>query len=137
MKRFILLLFTIPYIALGAWYNFKEGLSIAKAQNKPLMIYFYQNNCEDCKHMEMFTLSNQNVSNFMDKHFIVSSVDLNSNCGKKLGRRFGVFGTPTSIFLNPKTNAVIFKTFGDMNPNQFLKALNYVCLNARKGGIQC
>ncbi|GAB6077834.1 thioredoxin family protein [Hydrogenobaculum acidophilum] len=137
MKEFILLLFTIPYITFGAWYNFKDGLAIAKAQNKPLMVYFYQDNCEDCKHMEMFTLSNQNVSNFMDTHFVVSSIDLDSRCGKKLGRKFGIFGTPTSVFLNPKTNSIIFKAFGDMNPNQFLKTLNYVCLNAKKGGLSC
>jgi Thiol:disulfide interchange protein len=137
MRKVILLLGIIPYIALGAWYNFKEGFNIAKAQNKPLMVYFYQDKCEDCKHMEMFTLSNQNVSKFMDNHFIVSSVDLNSNLGKALGRKLGVFGTPTSIFINPKSNTIIFKTFGDMNPKAFLKTLNYVCLNAKKGGLSC
>ena len=137
MKKFVLLIFIVPYIALGSWYSFKVGLSVAKTQNKPLMLYFYQDDCEYCKHMEMFTFSNGDVSNFMDKHFIVSSINLNSTEGRKLAERFGILGTPTSIFLNPKTNSVIFKAFGDFNANQFLKMLNYVCSTAKKGGISC
>jgi hypothetical protein len=35
MRKVILLLAIIPYIALGAWYNFKEGFNIAKAQKTP------------------------------------------------------------------------------------------------------
>jgi len=40
MRKVILLLGIIPYIALGAWYNFKEGFNIAKAQTNPLWFIF-------------------------------------------------------------------------------------------------
>ncbi len=137
MKKIVFGLLVLPYFALALWYNYNSAFNMAKAQNKPLMIYFYQEHCEDCKHMEMFTLSEKAVSDFMDRHFVVASVNLDSSNGKNIGRIYNVFGTPTSVFVNPKTGKILYKTFGDVNANIFLKALNNVCDKSLKGGIRC
>lgn len=133
MKYFILLL-TVFGFSYARWYNLNEAINIAKVKKKPVLLYIYQENCDACKQMEMFTLSNKNVESIMDK-FIVSSIDLDKN--PYIKQKYGVFGTPTTIIINPYNQSPIFKIFGNEPANVFTKNLQYACKLSIKGGFRC
>ncbi len=134
--RYIFWLLGLTSLAFGEWFGFSTGINIAKSRHKPLLVYIYQRNCDACKQMEMFTLSNKNVENIMNR-FIVSSVDLDGKDGYIFKRQYGVFGTPTTLIINPYTKKPIFRIFGDQSANVFTKNLEYACKLSIKGGLQC
>ncbi len=85
--------------------NFDQAVAIAKAENKPVMVYFMATWCPECKKLEATTLIDQVV---IDKthSFIPVWIDVdqypdianqhNGNAGK-----YGGVGIPNILFLDP------------------------------------
>jgi len=71
----------------------------AKAQDKPLFVYFRSETCGWCKKFEAETFTNQSVIEKLNENFILVSIDVYEQ--KNETRGLGVFGTPTSVFLYP------------------------------------
>lgn len=134
--RYVFWLLALTSLSFGEWFDFNTGLNIARKNHKPLLVYVYQNNCDACKQMEMFTLSNKNVENIMNK-FVVSSVNLDGKYSAIFRDKYGVFGTPTTLIINPYTQKPIFRLFGDLPADVFTKNLEYACKLSIKGGLTC
>ncbi|RLG27628.1 hypothetical protein DRO03_11705, partial [Methanosarcinales archaeon] len=49
------------------WYSYDEGMEIAQAQNKPVMIDVYTGWCKWCKELDRVIYSDPDVVNLADK----------------------------------------------------------------------
>jgi thioredoxin-related protein len=77
--------------------NLTAALEIAKAQSKPVFVYVRSEYCGWCRKFEEETFTNQSVIKTLNENFIRVSLDVNKQ--KNETRNFGVYGTPTMIFL--------------------------------------
>ncbi len=85
--------------------NLTAALEAAKAQDKPLFVYFRSETCGWCKKFEAETFTNQSVIETLNENFILVSIDVYKQ--KNETRGFGVFGTPTSVFLYPNSTEIL------------------------------
>ena len=122
MKKLILILVLIVFSTdtySQKSYSLEEGLKLAKAQNKKILIYINKGSEKWCNRMEKEVYSNSAVKNYVESNFIYVKVDLDSDGSfnyndkvynsKSLQKHFGVTGYPTHIFLNPKGELILFK----------------------------
>jgi thioredoxin-related protein len=109
------------------WYpDFHEGLSVARKNNKIVMLYFYEEACTYCKYMEEVVFIDPKVSDFMSKNFVVVPIDV-EDPPENLDRRFRAFGTPHFMFLDPFKNRVILEVLGMQETDEFLNFLKTAC----------
>ena len=133
----IILLLNLQAFSGDYWFSdINKGLNAAKTLKKPVILFFYGDNCNYCKELEEFVLPDKKVSNFMEKHFIVISIDFDKEEGKKIGLRYNVFGTPTLVFVNPLNGNSYYRIFGYVPKDVFLNDLKKAC-NFNLGGIRC
>ena len=138
MKKVIFTLLILPYLTFGiVWYHFWQGIHVAKTKNKALMVYFYQNNCKDCRKMTKTTLASPIVLRYLSKHFIVSDVNVSTLSGSRIGAQFLAINIPTVEFINPHNNDIIFREIDWEDPAKFLKTLQHACKEAKKQGLNC
>ncbi len=79
----------------------EAALTLAKAQNKPVILDFYADWCVSCKEMEAFTFTDTQVAERMNKAVLLQAdVTANDKEDKALLRRYGIFGPPAIIFYN-------------------------------------
>ncbi|NUQ80185.1 MAG: thioredoxin family protein [Bacteroidetes bacterium] len=95
------------------WYSFNEGLAIAKAERKHVLVDFYTDWCGWCKKMDKETYTNQSVTGTLNKHFVIIKVNAEDESAMatykqytvsypELTAGFGVTGFPSTVFLNPE-----------------------------------
>ena len=78
---------------------YSEALGIAKNEKKPVMINFYIDFCPSCNQLDLDTLYNEELSDFLSDNFIC----LRSNSGESnLYRDYDIKGYPTTVFTSPK-----------------------------------
>ena len=92
------------------WMSFDEGIATAKKSNKKVLIDVYTDWCGWCKKMDKDTYTEEKVSDYLSKNYVV--IKLNAESSKKLSFQeksyteqelagaFGVTGYPTTIFLS-------------------------------------
>jgi thioredoxin-related protein len=138
------LLFSLPsllaalFIAAGsAWadppagYPFLDhdsGMRQAKAENKPILLYFGRYGCAWCDHVNRKTFSDAGLKQLYSDNYVLIYVDAEG--GKRirlpsgerltegeLGARLGAYATPLFVFMTPEGKVVAkvpgFKTVDD------------------------
>ncbi|RUM31927.1 MAG: thioredoxin [Aquifex sp.] len=106
------------------WFTkFDEGIKRAKEENKLALIYFYSDHCPYCHQVEEFVFGDEDVEKFLNKNFVVISVNIN----EELSEKFDVFGTPTFVIYDPIKGKVLAKFFGSLDAETFLSMLTKVC----------
>ena len=111
------------YTYLGGlqWYNtYDEGLKVAVAENKPMLVYFWAIWCTWCEKMNTEVYPDKEVSAILKEDFILVAVDLDAN--KEDVRRFNVQYPPNEIFVSPK-GEVITRIPGYVRKEDFLPIL--------------
>jgi len=119
MKQMMVALLTLVFVspfALGGekerlqWMSFDEGLATAKKSNRKILIDVYTDWCGWCKKMDKDTYTEERVSEYLSKNYVV--IKLNAESSNKLSFQgkpyteqelsgaFGVTGYPTTIFLS-------------------------------------
>jgi thiol:disulfide interchange protein len=100
-----------------------EGKTIAKKENKPVMIDTYADWCIACKELEEYTFSHPEVAKVLEDYVLVK-VDFTKNTAEneKLRSELKVIGMPTVIFLDPAGNETR-RFFGFYNKDKFLAFL--------------
>jgi thioredoxin-related protein len=134
MKPILALLLLVPFLAFAdppegyPFVTYDQGLKTAKAENKPIFLYFGRYGCAWCAHTNKVTFSNPELKKLYIDHYVLVYVDAESYkrltlpSGERiteaeLGARFKAFATPLFVYLTPQGEEILkapgFKTVQD------------------------
>lgn len=105
--------------------NFEEGISLAKAQNKPVMIDFYADWCYYCKQMDKNVFPDQAVID-KSRDFVMIKYDATKTTPEvrqKL-KEYEITGFPTTIFID--TKGEVNSLVGYVPPKEFVEYMNKI-----------
>lgn len=114
MKRLWLLLFPLLLWGQTPWMNYEEALSKARAENKRVMVMAESPDCPYCHTMTESVLIDPAVSQRIEAHFIPVRMQRNDPA---LPARVSM--TPTFLFVDPHTRAVVKKIPGAWSVKDF------------------
>jgi thioredoxin-like negative regulator of GroEL len=102
--------------------TFKEALSRAEAEKKPVMIDFTTDWCRWCDTLDVRTYSDAKVTEFVHNSVIPFKIDAEKGEGIEIAKKYVVRAYPT-ILLITSDGEEIDRMLGFMPPEPFLKAL--------------
>ncbi len=105
------------------WQPYKEGLKLAKIQNKPVFLYFHADWCKYCKKLKTTTFTDKAVLNYLSDNFISITIDTEKE--RDLANEWGIKGLPNLWFLKAD-NSKISNLPGYVGPEQFINVLKYI-----------
>ena len=101
--------------------DWEANLKKASAENKLVYIDFYTTWCGPCKYMAKKYFPNEKAGTFYNKNFFCLKVDAEKE-GVALAKQYKVSGYPTNLFINPKTQEIVYKKMGA--PSDLTKFIN-------------
>ncbi len=130
----------------NSFLDLKEDAEEAQASGKSLAIFWEQKGCPYCKEMHRVNLANKEISDYIQKHFVVLQLNLYGARAvtdfdgeemeeRKLAQRWRVNFTPIiSFFPNDPTkvdgkdgrDAEVWRLTGYWKPFHFLSSFHYV-----------
>ncbi len=101
--------------------DLEREISVAQAQAKPVMLYFYADWCVSCKEMEKFTFPHPAVHQALAGVILLQAdVTAQDEMDLALQKGLGVFGPPTFIFYGPDgLERARYRLVGPMGPGSF------------------
>jgi len=120
------------FLVFFAWVGFalanpvERTIQRAVSEKKLIAFYFKSQFCPYCSQVEDFVFSDEEVSKKL-RNFLFVELDIRSEEGSKLARRFGVPGTPTLVIYDPKRDRVVSLIFGSRLKGDYLNVINKVC----------
>lgn len=78
--------------------NYDEALTLARRENKPILVFFMADNCRFSRQMMLNAFVDPDVER-MSKSFVCLEVDVNDPASDRLCDVFGVAATPTVQFV--------------------------------------
>lgn len=82
--------------------TYEEAIALAKKEDKLLFMDAYTNWCGWCKELDKRTFSNKKLADYMNSHFVILKMDMESKAGVPLAKKFKVNAYPTLLFINDK-----------------------------------
>lgn len=117
------------------WKKFNEGITLAKKENKRILVNVYADWCKWCKKMDTEVFTNDSVGWYLKKNFILVKLNGESEEQVKykgesltavsLARGFGVTGFPSVIFLESNGDAIT-KVPGFVNAEDFMPIIKFI-----------
>lgn len=107
------------------WKEYADGMELAKNMNKHVFLYFHADWCTYCKKMEGTTFNDENVSAYLNEHFV--SIQIDTDKDKEISNQWKVRGLPTIWFLKPD-GAKLDNLPGYVDEEYLTKVLNYIHL---------
>jgi thioredoxin-related protein len=119
------------------WYGFNDGMKLALAQKKPMVIDFFADWCVWCKKMDKEVFSDPGVAQRLKDDFICIRIftdkDLNETLRYKkhvlskpeFSSMVGIQGLPTVLFMDRNAD-LITKIPGYIKKDVFLPLLGYI-----------
>jgi len=105
------------------WYNYKQGMSLAKQQNKRVYLHFYTDWCDYCKEMKQTTFQNPSVIKMLNKDFV--AIRVNTNKEAKVAGKYHIRPVPDNWFLSADGKK-LRNFLGYYEAEQFVTVLRYV-----------
>ena len=116
--------------------EFEEDIAEAAAENKRVMLYFYQDGCPYCNALIEHNLAQKDIAELLQNRFDVIAInmwgdrEIVSVAGdvyteKSFAQALKVQFTPTLLFFN-EAGKIALRLNGYLPPQNFLLALNYV-----------
>ncbi|GAB3801848.1 hypothetical protein GCM10028819_29920 [Spirosoma humi] len=87
----------------GSW---KEALTEAKRQNKPIFLDVFTNWCPPCKRMAKEAFPNARVGTKFNVHFINYQLDAEKGEGIAIAKQYAVASYPTALYIAPNGELV-------------------------------
>lgn len=81
----------------------QEALSLGEKENKPIMLFFYSDNCGWCQVMNRTTYANQEVIE-LSKKFIPIIIDCDRD--RRTPTKYGIYGLPAILFIDSEGNVI-------------------------------
>ena len=103
-------------------HNFKTALQKAKKQDKEVMMMYSAKWCPECNYMKDVVFKDAKASEYMQKHFIFLSLDIQND---KLPSGFEYVGIPTFFFIKNNTK-LSGKIIGGDRADRFFKKLKAI-----------
>ena len=100
-------------------HDFNKALQKAKSQNKEVMMMYSATYCPECNYMKEIVFKNREVNQYIQKHFIVLSLDIQKDT---LPDGFDFIGIPTFFFIDENATEKNRIVGGD-KADKFLKSL--------------
>jgi thioredoxin-related protein len=123
MKNILLiLLFTFQLYATQIfWYDsYKDAQEESIDTGKPMLIFMSQEGCGSCEYMEDIVLVDDEVSEYIDKHYIAAHLDIHANDAPM---QLQIPVTPVFHFLNSDGSELKDAVIGGKKASRFLKAI--------------
>ena len=111
----------IAWLTAAADADIERAFGQAKAQGKPVLLYWGAAWCPPCNQMKA-TLFNRQDFAAQSRHFVAVFVDGDRPAAQKIGARFKVSGYPTLVLFTP-TGSEITRLPGGADPAQVLALL--------------
>lgn len=103
--------------------SFEATLANAAANNQKVFVEVYATYCKSCKKFKADVLSDSEVTNKLAGNTATALVDLESEEGQALEKKYNVEATPTFLLLDAQGN-VLKKSSGYMDKEAFLAWVN-------------
>jgi thioredoxin-related protein len=119
------------------WHDFNDGLKIAAARKKPVIMDFYADWCGWCRKMETEVFTDKEVAARLSDNYVCVRLHTDRNPGETIKYKnhvltkqefammLGVQGLPTLVFLDRDGN-LITKIPGFINKSMMLPLLSYI-----------
>jgi len=103
--------------------EYADALKRAKTEDKPVVIYFYSNNCGYCIAMDNNVLFDKEISELLRKYLVYIRVDVDKN--KKTASLYNIRGYPTTALLEPSGKRIA-QIPGYIMKKDFIKIVTYL-----------
>ena len=111
----------VAWLVAAADADIERAFGQAKAQKKPLLLYWGASWCPPCNQLKA-TLFNRQDFAAQSKHFVAVFVDGDRPAAQKIGARFKVSGYPTMVLFTPD-GSEITRLPGEADAPQVLSLL--------------
>lgn len=122
--------------------DFREDIEEARAANKRVMLYFYQDGCPYCEKLIRVNFSQKPLADYARQHLDIIAInmwgdreviDLNGETMKEkdFAAKLRVMFTPTLLFFD-ENGKVAMRVNGYYAPDKFQRALEYVATKQEK-----
>lgn len=114
-----------------AWlFDYDAGLKQARAEDKPLLLYFHATWCAFCKKMDAEVFPTRQVSQAIAEHFVPVQMDIDQREHAMWLAKYMVRGTPTFVVVNGQEEVLVGNGgrpsgyfIGAMDKQEFLEFL--------------
>lgn len=107
------------------WFDYESGTKLAKEQDKPILIAFYQADKQYCKDMWGDTYKHEASIRFIEANFVPIMVDVDEQ--PELAKEYEINYYPTHFIKTPDNKKVI-KTRRGHDPPRVFKDYMLTCL---------
>ena len=121
----------LSFVVIHSPADLDAQLSIAKQEQKLVLLDFYADWCISCKEMEVNTFANSEVSKELQQ-FVLLQADVTANSpeNQALLKRFGLFGPPGILIFNQNSDEQKEqRVIGYMPPQRFIERLKNALKN--------
>jgi thioredoxin-related protein len=121
---FALALHASPSVAekLGYQSDYAKALTLARAQDKPVMLVVVTTYCPWCRKLERRTLASKRVRKAVDKGFVAVIVDRNLQ-KETFPKKFQAPRIPIVFFVDPQDEEEFWESIGYVDKEEFLGSL--------------